>query len=554
MASSAVRYKQLKKELSNLQKIADNQKYHYKSSKVLLYEGLSRVYILWAEANKEEGLLEKLYKEYNLQYKTQTKYDIQFSPLLRYLWNLDGTVNSNTIDQWNRALNNIHTEVQLNKQYYKTSTLNKLIMLISDKGGISALAGYGKNDSDKESNSISPKKQSKEIVQKLKDAHLNEGKKYFSSSTPIAQIKTPKTLVSADSGLTLALLRKTENGYEVISAVDDKALVEQTIVTAYKRTSKQMPHTIRLLTEIIRSQALPAKISKLAPSLVDISNFKDVGVKVASKKLKRVLYVASKQEFILSENRSACSVVTVVSPISPIFTKKVKEDLALAVIDRTYIENNLIHSDDFNFYTTDAKRYVPETTDEVASYKLKLVNTVTNAFRFIRFYHLSTYNSIHSKKQAIIKSGIKFKPKYKAILDYSWISEMSALFLSPFVNGFGTKMKRAEYKIIELMLLKASIEFKFVFKANEFKESEIISFGRRTADKGAINVKVLSKDIIPVLNALVTMEVDGNVMIYADDKMLQFKFTTECAEYSIYVPCCNEKAKRFDDYFEAYGA
>ena len=57
------RYKRLKAEIANLQQLADNQKYHYKSSKELLYEGLSRVYMWWVDASKEKGLLNQLYNE-----------------------------------------------------------------------------------------------------------------------------------------------------------------------------------------------------------------------------------------------------------------------------------------------------------------------------------------------------------------------------------------------------------------------------------------------------------------------------------------------------------
>ncbi len=54
---------------------------------------------------------------------------------------MDGTVNSNTIDLWNRTLNKVHTTV-VSDTYYKTNTVNKIISFISDKGGVRGLAGY----------------------------------------------------------------------------------------------------------------------------------------------------------------------------------------------------------------------------------------------------------------------------------------------------------------------------------------------------------------------------------------------------------------------------
>jgi hypothetical protein len=64
---------------------------------------------------------------------------------------------------------------------------------------------------------------------------------------------------------------------------------------------------------------------------------------------------------------------------------------------------------------------------------------------------------------------------------------------------------------------------------------------------------VLSKDIIPVLHALVKMEIEGDVLLQADDKMIGFSFSTDCADYKIAVPCATPKAKRIGDYFTAYG-
>lgn len=49
------------------------------------------------------------------------------------------------------------------------------------------------------------------------------------------------------------------------------------------------------------------------------------------------------------------------------------------------------------------------------------------------------------------------------------------------------------------------------------------------------------------------MDIVGAVTLQADANMLQFDFKTDCATYSIAVPCCNEKAKRIGTNFTAYG-
>ena len=553
MSDSSNRYDWLHTELENLKKLADDQTSHFKSSRELLYEGLSRVYLWWREANSEEGLLDRLYEECSIQYKRQTIHEVVFSPLLRYLWDMDGTVNSNTIDQWNRALNNMHVEVKNNSEFYKANALNKLISFISNKGGITVLAGYA--DRSPESNNTAPKvKLSKTTEEKLHNAHLQRGKQFFATqASPMANIKMQRTLPAAESGFTLALLRKNGDGYEVVGATDDQQLVEQAVVVAYKRTSAEMPNTARLLTDIIRTQVLPDKIAGLAAAMSEDSKYKaEEGSKEKMKQLKRLLYVAKNGEFVLSRNRCECSVVTTAKPRTAIF--ETTDDLALAVGDRTYIEDALIHSGDFNFFTADAVQFVPETTDEDASHKLRLENTVTKRFRYVRFYRLSSFKFPPSKTQAVVKADLEFRPTYTAKLDGKWVSEMNALFLTRWVNGFGAKMKRAEYSLLELGLGKTGIVFKHTYKGNDFREAEIVAFSGKTTAKGSVQALFLSKDLIPVLNALAQMEIDGDVTLQADDKMLRLTFATDCADYSIAVPCCTPKAKRIGDYFEAYGA
>ena len=556
MAASTARYKKLKAELGKLQKLADDQKHHYVKSTQLLYEGLSSVYLWWQEANKEEGLLEKLYDEYNIQFKKQTKQDIPFSPLLKYLWNMDGSLKPAKIDQYNKALNNLHKEVQINKQYFKTNTLQKLITLISNKGGIIKMAGYGMDEPDSNNgrrNSSKPKKLSKDSAQKLDNAHLENGQSYFATALPIAKLTTHDTLSSVDSGLALAVIRKEKNGYDIVATVDDKNLIDQAVTRAYKRTSNQMPYTARLITEIIRSQLLPTKIADLAPSLVDTCNYKPGNKTLKRKQLKRLMYIAKDGTFVLSTNRSSCSVVTTANPIQQIFKKKEKKDLALAVNDRTYIENNLIHTDNFNFYTTDSKRYVSKTSNETASYKMKLENTVTKDYRFIRFYHLSTYNSNLSRIQATVKLDIKFNPKYETTITPIWIREMYYSFLDCWVNGFGKKMKRPENESLKLTFDKSFIAIYFNKTNGDYAEHERIDYGDKITANSILTANVLSRDFIPVLNALTTLEINGNVKLAADKFMLQLQFTTDCADYCISVPFCDEKGKRFDEHMEAYG-
>lgn len=552
-AVAKAKYKELKAELDSLKGLADSQKHHFKKARELLYEGLARVYVLWQEAQKTEGLLEQLYDECDIQYKRETIKEINFSPLLRYLWSMDGTVDSATIGQWSNALNNVNIAVQNDKEFYKINTINKIVTYISTNGGITALAGYSPK-LKKEDTTAAKVKLSRSAEEKQQNAHLAEGKKFFAQqATPLAEIGTGRMLPAADSGFTLGLLRKGGKGYELLGAIDDTELVNQVVVTAYKRSSAQMPNTARLLTDIIRTQVLPAQVAGIADSLADMSKYSvpEEKGKGKMKQLKRLLYVAKDKAFVLSANRSDCSVVTIAKPKYSIFCAS--NDLALAVGDRRYIEANLIHSGDFNFYTADSASKVEAIEGEAATHRLRLENTVTKRFRFIRFYPLSAFKFPPSKTQAVISDEASAAVKYTAKLDSKWIGEMHGRFLSRWVNGFGAKMKRAEYELLGLALNKTGIIFKHTYKGGDFKEFEDVPFDSKATTKGNVQALALSKDIIPVLHALVKMEIDGDVLLQADEKMIGFSFSTDCADYKIAVPCATAKAKRIGDYFTSYG-
>ena len=501
----------LQKELVHLKELADKQSHLYVSSRTMLYEGLAKVYLWWQTASKEKGLLDKLYADNGVQYKKEIKADENYSPLLRYLWGMDGTVNSNTIDLWNRALNKVNTAINADKVFYKQNTIQKIITFIDTKGGIRGLAAYDSTQVDvAKEPKLKKTKIDVNVEKKRHEEHLAKGNTYYATNaTPIAKFTTKHSLPTADSSIGLGLFRKTKSGYELLKAIDDKALIEQALIGSYARSTDSVPYTVRLITEIIATQTVPKPLQSLSRSLADKSKFKsDDGT--AMMMLKRLLYMAEKRVFVLSANRSACSPVTIAMPNKQIIDSK--QSVALNINDRTYIENSLIHSGDLNFYTTDNPTKVLAIKGEAATHKLELENTITKKYRYVRFYPLTIHKSEASKQQAILKRGMKFKAIHTAKLDTNWLAELNGEFLSRWVNGLGKSIKRKEYAVIALAFGRSGITFKFCQRANTYVEEELIKYTHASNAK-AITVEVLAKDIIPILNSLVYSDLVGGVTV-----------------------------------------
>lgn len=552
MATKQTLKSKLQKELVQLKELADKQSHLYVSSRTMLYEGLAKVYLWWQDANKEKGLLDKLYADNGIQYKKEIKADENYSPLLRYLWGMDGTVNSNTIDLWNRALNKVNTAINADKVFYKQNTVQKIITFIDTKGGIRGLAAYDSTQVDvAKEPKLKKTKIDVNVEKKRHEEHLAKGNVYYATNaTPIAKFTTKHSLPTADSSIGLGLFRKTKSGYELLKAIDDKALIEQALIGSYARSTDSVPYTVRLITEIIATQTVPKPLQSLSRSLADKSKFKsDDGT--AMMKLKRLLYMAEKRVFVLSANRSTCSPVTIAMPNKQIID--CKQSVALNINDRTYIENSLIQSGDLNFYTTDTPTKVLAIKGEAATHKLELENTITKKYRYVRFYPLTIHKSEASKQQAILKRGMKFKAVHTAKLDTNWLAELNGEFLSRWVNGLGKSIKRKEYAVIALAFGKSGITFKFCQRANTYVEEELIKYTHASNAK-AMTVEVLAKDIIPILNSLVYSDLVGGVTLEVDSKAIFFKYKTKSAEYIVAVPTTNSKGIRNEDYFEAYGA
>ena len=552
MATKQTLKSKLQKELVQLKELADKQSHLYVSSRTMLYEGLAKVYLWWQDANKEKGLLDKLYADNGIQYKKEIKADENYSPLLRYLWGMDGTVNSNTIDLWNRALNKVNTAIKADKVFYKQNTVQKIITFIDTKGGIRGLAAYDSTQVDvAKEPKLKKTKIDVNVEKKRHEEHLVKGNVYYATNaTPIAKFTTKHSLPTADSSIGLGLFRKTKSGYELLKAIDDKALIEQALIGSYARSTDSVPYTVRLITEIIATQTVPKPLQSLSRSLADKSKFKsDDGT--AMMMLKRLLYMAEKRVFVLSANRSACSPVTIAMPNKQIIDSK--QSVALNINDRTYIENSLIHSGDLNFYTTDTPTKVLAIKGEAATHKLELENTITKKYRYVRFYPLTIHKSEASKQQAILKRGMKFKAVHTAKLDTNWLAELNGEFLSRWVNGLGKSIKRKEYAVIALAFGKSGITFKFCQRANTYVEEELIKYTHASNAK-AITVEVLAKDIIPILNSLVYSDLVGGVTVEVDSKAIFFRYKTKSANYIVAIPTTNSKGIRNEDYFEAYGA
>lgn len=545
------------KELDEIVELTTKQNYHYVRGRAYLYEGFATVYLWWLKAKEIDGFLEEQYKLHNIGGKEHEQE--KFTRVLRLTWRLDWADESKAkLQQWSNALRKLDEEYRGNKDAYRTDAKNKLVLFIEDAGGLRKLIGADKYDINDDSNSEGKTKRkvkrSNEEEALIAARHLQLGKEYFDNAAAISNIQSTKPIYVNRSGYAIALIRKKRGEkYDVLATLDDESQIQQAIVASYKRDDAVAPTVLRLLTEVIHTQSLPIAMQNVRHTLADSVKIVDEDGNVHKRtQNKRVLFRKRQKDILLSENRTGCSVVSIVKPKVSVLTSS--KDVFLNVNDRRYLEEAIIQRNELNLYTTNDKDKVPvlRDTGRVASHRLVVENKVLDKKRAIYFYTLDSVGET-SRPQACIKAGKLTAPTLTATVDKLWIERVNALFVSVWLREYGEKITWAKHKLMCLEFDTKKLVIKHYGERANFSNVSLPIELPKAGTGKLTKVVVHSKDILPVLSGLADMDVVGNIALSVADSVLSLSFKTSLADYKVYVPTCNATGKRNSTDFEAYG-
>lgn len=555
--------KELLAELDALKVLAEEQTRMFMRSRDYLYEALAKLYLWWRRADSVKGFLDDLYKKHELITKPQDGQE-NYTRLLRMVWCMDwGTPSAANLQQWSRVLKIINHEYTTRLDFYKTNDVNKIINFIHSSGGIRALLlSLNENENEDDGNDDSANKRKKKrkstlanvdelSQQKIEKKHLQEAEVYYAQPTTkaINSIQPRKPVVVNHKGYALALVKKRSNGkIDILNYVNDDSIVRQVLIGSYKRNNEAAPMSVRLLTEIVSTQALPIELENYRKQLTPVSKIKVDGE--SRRQIKRVLFRVKKKNILFSENRTSCSVVVVVKPNSyPILSR---EDVFLNANDKRYIEKAIIQARDLSFYTANDKAKIPQVkTGQAYSHSLVLKNTVTEKIRSMHFYKfdLTKETPIH---QADIASSIE-KPTWTASVAIEWLLHLNAEFLSAWLTDYGSQITRPIHKTMALAFTKTALQFKHYGENGNFSdtESKLTLDGVRNTAK-PITAMFKTRDIIPILHSLVHADIVGKIEIGVHSTYLYIVYKTQIATYSVYVPTCQKNGKYIEDAFTSY--
>lgn len=540
---------ELKKMLESLIAEADEITQLYESSQQRLYLNLGSVYLWWREATKVQGFLEELYDERKLVSRGGEE---NFTKLVRLVWQMDWSGRqAPKLQNWARALRGLNQEFKTNKDAYDVADPQEKIRQFFDaKGGISGVGSLvtAMQKTDEQEGAVSgtkneSKKSKQEVLSEtaLTAKHNEMGELFYAEEAkPITSIATRnKKIEVTRKGYAVALLRIAKNGtYDVLGVTNKDEIIQDTIVETYKRNDENAPQVLKLLSEVVETQALPLPLEKHRPILADISDVVASDGKTKLKQSKRLVIRASHKDILLSESRGDCSVVTIAVPKH--FPSNVKEDITLRAINQRFIEQSIVQNRDLCFFTTLTQKIeVLDGDDLVASHRLKTKNTVTDKITNLYFYPMSHHKDGNEKQVDIEKSAFK-SPTWSATVDKEWIDDLNSICVSNWLREYGVQINRDRHKQVMLELSKEFVVKYYGTRGKYTHKEESIPKPKVLRGSKNLSFHVRSKDIFPVLSALSKQSIEGDVMLNASEDVFTIMYKTSNASFFIAVPTCNE--------------
>lgn len=543
-------------KLDELVELAEEQNRVYLQGRNALWRALVRLYLWWRDAKTVDGFLEECYERYDIVGRLRGGEE-NFTRVLRLVWRMQWNGPSAAkLQQWSLALRKLDIEFETNRASYRANAEDKLVTFIDAQGGVAGLIGFNAQlpeDPDSET----PRKRGKPRVNpddeaKIFAKHLELGELFFQQkSKPIVSIETTFPVPTTRKDYAVALLRKkSASRFDVLAMLNDEQMVSTAIVDGYKRSTDTAPQVLAAMTEVIASQSLPLAVERHRASLVNPSKVRASDGSLM-KQSKRLLFRANEGDVLLSDSRTDCSVVTL-AKLHGGNCLDAKKDVFLNVLDRKYIEQNIIQCRNLGIYTAHNTDKVPAVRGIKASHKLLIENSVTKRVRGLYFYEIDSIGQ-ESRFQACIADDLP-EAVWRATVDRLWIERLNALFVSPWLREYGDQIKRDNKRSIQLQLSPTKVVIAHFGERGFYSHSSPSFDVEKVQDSKSIKLTFWSREIFPVLNGLLHMGIDKKIELSACDAYFSISCKTPYADYKIYVPPITSMENRVSTAFKRYGA
>ncbi len=570
------------RELNNLQRDCAKVLRLVASTRHKEYENLAKIYLWWKEASSVEGFLEGVlaeFKDYRLQ---AVAHGYNYAPVLMLMFGK--TLSDQERNKMSRALNALNNEFNRHPQTYRFDAVAKLTGFIKKSGGLVQLVkpSYKKAelsvDLDQElvdemaaeeheaqqadQNAAMSAELAKlgvsfkvvktnkkagepEIKEKEKIKVLSkEAGDFWSQNQPLGFATFSSGVAANDDGYSYVLVKRNGTEYSVVNTVIDKGLINEGLVTAYRKQFAALPASVRTVCETLRTQLLPINVKLNDSELVEINA---EGSSADDQKLARarLLHISQSNQFVLSQVGLSAGVVTQVTPVGTVL-EKVDHDVVMAPFSKFSAETRLVGNVDFNLYKPLQGEQIPKTEDPnmIFSHRLDLVNKANESMRMSLLFHSFIEKTGSYGGQPVYDNAYDMQIEKRVNVSCEFIGQVGNEFAMPWLDNIGTHMVRPSNQLIKLRITDSQMLFSYKYLGGEFKEHKACSYGDGLSANVLTEQVFLTKDLMPVLAGLAYLPIIGGVQVKADQYVLSLSFSTSAADYLIAIPTYDIAAKR----------
>lgn len=569
----------------------------------LEYENLADIYLWWRAALAIPGYLEEAYKPTLVRRVFgENTGELSFRRLLYLMYGIYG-LDKDSLDRKNRALLGLHAEYEKNHELYAKDGVNKLAGFIKSRGGISSLigssattaaqmamsaaasdgnvsaagggthangggllaprdnyshtSGNGSNQAASCATAAGANKTYRtqpvpKITDALRVSTLADEAKAFYSQQPSSQVVNINPPLATDKhGYAVAVVKRTANGYEVISATEGGLNYKEIMVSAYSKRLDAVPYSVRCFLEVLKTQALPAQLLKLYDKLIEVGTEKrDDNSKRNS--TRRIACLAQENMLLLSPTFATSGVVTMAKLKRSPFEGKAA-DCFMPTRTRKLLEHRLLAANDVHMFKPQNSEHVPAFDQpNLCSHLLRLDNKANAAdFMFMEFWPFDVDMGNANQQLVFVQSLASSQRAVTVDIAQSDFKTLIYDHIRPWLLSYGEHMTRPANKVLQLGMDASGFTLQFDWVNGAFRNQASSDFVQPLSVSGPAQANFLSKDLCLGLNGIADLRLTSDIQMAWSEDVLVLRYATDIADYTIAIPT-TVAGRRKDTAFAVY--
>ena len=569
----------------------------------LEYENLAAIYLWWRAALAVHGFLEEAYKPTMVRRVFgENMGELSFRRLLYLMYGIYG-LDKDSLDRKNRALLGLHAEYEKNHELYAKDGVNKLAGFIKSRGGISSLIGSSATTAAQTISSVTPSNANvwaggtsthangegllapsgdhsytggnvsnqaasfttaaganqtyrpqpmPKITEALRVSTLADEAKAFYAHQPSAQVVNINPPLATDKqGYAVAVVKRTANGYEVVSATEGGMGLKEVMVSAYSKRLDAVPYSVRCFLEVLKTQALPAPLLKLYDKLIDVGTEKRED-NSKRKSARRIAYLAQENMLLLSPTFATSGVVTMAKLKSSPFEGNAA-DCFMPTRTRKLLEHRLLAANDVHMFRPQHGEHLPAFHQPgLCSHLLRLDNKANAAdFMFMEFWPFEAEMGQANQQLVFVQSLASSQRAMTMDIAQSDFKTLIYDHIRPWLLSYGEHMTRPANKVLQLGMDASGFTLQFDWVNGAFRNKVRSDFAQQLTGSASVQATFLSKDLCLALNGIADLPLTSDIHMAWSEDVLVLRYATDIADYTVAIPT-TVAGRRKDTAFAVY--